>query len=149
MILRGAVITWLKDDLKLIASPGETEALAFEANPKDHAYLVPAFTGLGAPYWDSEAEGILTGITRTTKRAEIVRAGLDCIAYQITDVVKAISEESGIGAAYAAGIAAGIYNREEVFRQMSRTKFSPKMDASERNEKYQGWKAAVEQVLTD
>lgn len=92
----GAVITWLKDDLKLIASPGETEALAFEANPKDHAYLVPAFTGLGAPYWDSEAEGILTGMTRTTKRAEIVRAGLDCIAYQITDVVKAMSENPAL-----------------------------------------------------
>ena len=183
----GAVITWLKDDLKLIASPGETEALAFEANPKDHAYLVPAFTGLGAPYWDSEAEGILTGMTRTTKRAEIVRAGLDCIAYQITDVVKAMSEESGIaigelrvdggptrnkylmqfqsdiaevsvqvpsaeelsgiGAAYAAGIAVGIYDREEVFSQMSRTRFSPKMDAAERDQKYQGWKKAVAQVL--
>lgn len=185
----GAVITWLKDDLHLITSPGETEALALESNPKDHTYLVPAFTGLGAPYWDSVAEGILTGMTRTTKRAEIVRAGLDCIAYQITDVVKAMSEESGIaigelrvdggptknkylmqfqsdiadvavqvpsaeelsgiGAAYAAGIAVGIYNREEVFGQMSRTKFSPKMDASERNEKYQGWKKAVAQVLTD
>lgn len=185
----GAVITWLKDDLQLITSPGETEALALESNPKDHTYLVPAFTGLGAPYWDSEAEGILTGMTRTTKRAEIVRAGLDCIAYQITDVVKAMSEESGIaigelrvdggptknkylmqfqsdiadvavqvpsaeelsgiGAAYAAGIAVGIYSREEVFGQMSRTKFSPKMDTSEKNEKYQGWKKAVAQVLTD
>lgn len=77
----GAVITWLKDDLKLIASPGETEALAFEANPKDHAYLVPAFTGLGAPYWDSEAEGILTGESRTTKESgdRPCRSGLHCI----------------------------------------------------------------------
>ena len=114
-------------------------------------------------YWDSEASGILTGITRTTGRAEIVRAGLESIAYQITDVVNAMSEESGIkiqelrvdggptrnkylmqfqsdiadvtvqvpsaeelsgiGAAYAAGIAAGIFDREKVFSQMTRTNF--------------------------
>ena len=92
----GAVITWLKDDLELISSPGETEQLAKESNPADKSYLVPAFTGLGAPYWDSEATGILTGMTRTTKRKEIVRAALDCIAYQITDVIKAMSTESGI-----------------------------------------------------
>ena len=91
----GAVITWLKDDLELISSPGETEQLAKESNPADKSYLVPAFTGLGAPYWDSEATGILTGMTRTTKRREIVRAALDCIAYQITDVIKAMSTESG------------------------------------------------------
>lgn len=184
----GAVITWLKDDLELITSPGETEGLALAANPKDKTYLVPAFTGLGAPYWDSEASGIISGMTRTTKRAEIVRAGLDCIAYQITDVIEAMSEESGIaigelrvdggptrnrylmqfqsdmahvtvqvpsaeelsgiGAAYAAGIAEGIYNRDEVFAKMSRTKFEPAMDRSVRNEKYQGWKHAVSQVLT-
>ena len=92
----GAVITWLKDELKLISSPSETEILANKANPGDRSYLVPAFSGLGAPYWDSEASGILTGITRTTGRAEIVRAGLESIAYQITDVVNAMSEESGI-----------------------------------------------------
>lgn len=184
----GAVITWLKDDLELITSPGETEALALAANPKDKTYLVPAFTGLSAPYWDSEAAGIISGMTRTTKRAEIVRAGLDCIAYQITDVIEAMSEESGIaigelrvdggptrnrylmqfqsdmahvtvqvpsaeelsgiGAAYAAGIAVGLYVRDEVFAKMSRTKFEPAMDAETRNEKYEGWKHAVSQVLT-
>lgn len=184
----GAVITWLKDDLELISSPAETEALALKANPNDKTYLVPAFTGLGAPYWDSEATGVISGVTRTTKRAEVVRAGLDCIAYQITDVIEAMSEESGIqigelrvdggptrnkylmqfqsdmahvtvqvpsaeelsgiGAAYAAGIAAGIYTKEEVFEKMSRTKFQPKMDKEVRNEKYNGWKKAVSQVLT-
>ena len=66
----------------------------------------------------------------------------------VTVQVPSAEELSGIGAAYAAGIAAGIYNSEEVFGQMSRTKFSPKMDASERNEKYQGWKKAVVQVLS-
>lgn len=184
----GAVITWLKDDLELIENPGETETLAYAANPKDKTYLVPAFTGLGAPYWDSEATGVITGMTRTTKRAEVVRAGLDCIAYQITDVVEAMSKESnieirelrvdggptrnkylmqfqsdiakvnvqvpsaeelsGIGAAYAAGIAVGMYKKDEVFAKMNRTKFEPHMDAEEREEKYAGWKAAVAQVLT-
>ena len=62
----GAVITWLKDDVQLISSPGETEALAREANPADTSYLVPAFSGLGAPYWDSLAKATLTGMTRTT-----------------------------------------------------------------------------------
>lgn len=184
----GAVITWLKDDLKLIDSPAETESLALEANPADKTYLVPAFTGLGAPYWDSDATGVLTGLTRTTRKNEVVRAGLDCIAYQITDVVEAMSEESGIaigelrvdggptrnqylmqfqsdiarvnvqvpsaeelsgiGAAYAAGIAEGIYTREEVFAKMSRRKFEPQMGDEERNRKYTGWKNAVAQVLT-
>lgn len=184
----GAVITWLKDDLKLISSPGETEELALKANPKDRTYLVPAFTGLGAPYWDSDATGVISGLTRTTGRNEVVRAGLDCIAYQITDVIEAMSEESGIaigelrvdggptrnrylmqfqsdmahvtvqvpsaeelsgiGAAYAAGIAAGIFTREEVFAKMTRTKFEPAMDQTVRDEKYQGWKKAVGQVLT-
>lgn len=183
----GAVITWLKDDLELISSPGETEQLAKESNPADKSYLVPAFTGLGAPYWDSETTGILTGMTRTTKRKEIVRAALDCIAYQITDVIKAMSTESGIdiselrvdggptknkylmqfqsdiahvtvqvpsseelsgiGAAYAAGIAAGIYNKKEVLNKMTRIRFTPQMQPEERAQKYAGWKNAVEQVL--
>lgn len=183
----GAVITWLKDDLELISSPDETEQLARESNPADKSYLVPAFTGLGAPYWDSEATGILTGMTRTTKRKEIVRAALDCIAYQITDVIKAMSAESGIdiselrvdggptknkylmqfqsdiahvtvqvpsseelsgiGAAYAAGIAVGIYNKEEVLNKMTRTRFTPQMQSGECVQKYAGWKNAVEQVL--
>ena len=183
----GAVITWLKDDLELISSLGETEQLAKESNPADKSYLVPAFTGLGAPYWDSEATGILTGMTRTTKRKEIVRAALDCIAYQITDVIKAMSTESGIdiselrvdggptknkylmqfqsdiahvtvqvpsseelsgiGAAYAAGIAAGIYNKKEVLNKMTRIRFTPQMQPEERAQKYAGWKNAVEQVL--
>lgn len=183
----GAVITWLKDDLELITSPAETEKLARESNPADQSYLVPAFTGLGAPYWDSEATGIITGMTRTTKRREIVRAALDCIAYQITDVIKAMSTESGIdiselrvdggptknkylmqfqsdiahvtvqvpsseelsgiGAAYAAGIAAGIYNKKKVLNKMTRTRFTPQMQSEKSTQKYAGWKNAVEQVL--
>ncbi len=91
----GASVTWLRDSLQLVAGPAETEALARKANPEDISYFVPAFTGLGAPYWASEATGLFTGITRRTGRAEMVRAVLDSIAYQIGDVVKAMREESG------------------------------------------------------
>ena len=92
----GAVITWLKDDLGLIQSAVETGELAESASLEDHTYLVPAFTGLGAPWWRDDVRGILTGISRTTRRAEIVRAALDCIAYQITDVLRAMEEDAGI-----------------------------------------------------
>ena len=88
------MITWLKDDMKLVSSPSETEELAGLANKEDTAYLVPAFTGLGAPYWNSKAKASIVGITRTTGRAEVVKAGLECIAYQITDIVKAMGEDA-------------------------------------------------------
>lgn len=92
----GAVITWLKDDVKLINSASETEELAKSANPKDKTYLVPAFTGLGAPYWDEKARASISGMTRTTGKAEIVRAALDSIAYQITDLVEAMEQDTGM-----------------------------------------------------
>ena len=92
----GAVITWLQKDLGLIASAKETQELAESANPGDTTYLVPAFTGLGAPYWDSKAKAIICGITRTTGKAEMARAALDCIVYQISDVVNVMAEDSGI-----------------------------------------------------
>lgn len=92
----GAVITWLQKDLKLIESAKETAELALAANKSDKTYLVPAFTGLGAPYWDSKATASIVGMTRTTGKNEIVKAALDCIAYQITDIVKLMHEESGI-----------------------------------------------------
>lgn len=90
----GAVITWLKDDLKLIQSPGETQSLAEDAVKDDSLYLIPAFSGLGAPYWDSHATAAIVGMTRTTGKAEVVRAGIECIAYQITDIIKAMSEDA-------------------------------------------------------
>ena len=90
----GAVITWLKDDMELIQSPAETEELCRKAEADDSLYFVPAFTGLGAPYWNSEAKGALSGITRTTRKAEMVRAGVECIAYQIADVVNAMSQDA-------------------------------------------------------
>lgn len=92
----GAVISWLKDTIGLISDPGEVEPLIARANPKDKAYFVPAFTGLGAPWWDTGATGMLTGITRTTGRAEIVKACAECIPYQIADVLDALRADSGL-----------------------------------------------------
>jgi glycerol kinase len=92
----GAVIKWLVEDLGLIASSKNAGPLAQEANPADTSYLVPAFSGLGAPHWVSGARACLCGMTRSTGRAEIVKAAEESIAYQITDVVRAIQEESGV-----------------------------------------------------
>ena len=92
----GAVISWLKHDVQLICSAEETEHLAEQAEQNDNLYFVPAFTGLGAPYWNSHAQAALLGITRTTGRNEIVRAGLECIAYQVADVVNAMVQDSKI-----------------------------------------------------
>ncbi|MDR2786249.1 MAG: glycerol kinase, partial [Treponema sp.] len=92
----GAVIKWLVDDLGLISSSKEAGPLALTANPADTSYLVPAFSGLGAPHWVSGARACLCGMTRGTRRAEIVKAAEESIAYQITDVVRAIQEESGV-----------------------------------------------------
>ncbi|HJB28836.1 MAG TPA: glycerol kinase GlpK [Candidatus Blautia faecavium] len=182
----GAVITWLKDDLELISSPGETQELAQKASKEDQTYLVPAFSGLGAPYWDSRAAAAVVGMTRTTKKAELVKAGLECIAYQIADVVKAMSEDagmkveelrvdggptrntylmqfqsdiaraavqvpdaeelSGIGPAYAAGLALGLWG-PEIFQKIQRKKYTPEMPEETAKIKYQGWKNAVEKVL--
>lgn len=92
----GAVISWLKNDLKIITSATEVEEIAYEANVLDKTYLVPAFTGLGAPYWKSDTSAILCGMTRTTGKAEIVKSALDSIAYQITDIVCLMAEESNL-----------------------------------------------------
>ena len=92
----GAVITWLKDDLGLIESAVETERLAEEANSDDTTYLVPAFTGLGAPYWDDAARASLTGMSRLTGKREIVKAALECIAFQVTDILRAMERDAGI-----------------------------------------------------
>lgn len=94
----GAVITWMKEDLRLFDTVSQCEKLANSACLKDTVYLVPAFTGLGAPYWASEAKGMICGMTRNTRREEIIRAGLDCIAYQIRDVLESIAKSTGIQA---------------------------------------------------
>ncbi|BEU88865.1 glycerol kinase GlpK [Selenomonas sp. TAMA-11512] len=91
----GASVTWLKEDLELIRSASEVEALARASNPHDESVFVPAFTGLNAPYWVSDARGVFTKISRTTGKKELCRAVLDAIAMQITDIVELMKEEGG------------------------------------------------------
>ena len=181
----GAVISWLKDDVKLIGSAAETEALARAAHPDDKTYLVPAFTGLGAPYWRNDASAMISGMSRLTGNAELVRAALDCIVYQITDIVRAMEQDTGLpleslrcdggptkngylmqlqsdilgskveisqteelsacGAAFMAGIACGIWD-ETIQSSIQRNSNERTMDPATAQEKYSGWKKAVETV---
>jgi glycerol kinase len=90
IFIAGAAVQWLRDGLKIIATAGETEALAKAADPAQAVYLVPAFTGLGAPYWDGHARGALFGLTRATGRAEIARAALEAVCYQTRDLLEAM-----------------------------------------------------------
>ncbi len=185
----GAVISWLKDKVELIDSSDETEYYASIANPADHTYLVPAFSGLGAPYWNSDASAILYGMTRNTGKAEIVRAALESIAYQITDIIEAMRQDTGIeitelrvdggptknrylmqfqsdllsiplrvpktdelsvvGAAYTAGIAFGVYDKDKVFSEIEAVQFHPDMEQEIRAEKLKGWKEAVNMIMKD
>src|SRR5690606_20078786 len=92
----GAVVQWLRDGLGLIANTSESEGLAASVEDTEGVYLVPAFTGLGTPYWNPHARGMITGLTRGAGKAHIVRAALESIAYQNLDVLQAMEEESGI-----------------------------------------------------
>lgn len=93
----GAVVTWMKDNLGLLKEAAESEAMAAEASPGDCTYLVPAFSGLGAPYWKSDVLAMFCGMSRTTGRKELVRAGLESIAYQIGEVEGIMREAAGGG----------------------------------------------------
>lgn len=92
----GAVVQWLRDGLKIIDCADESETLARKVEDSGGVYIVPAFTGLGAPYWDASARGIITGITRGTMREHIARAALESIAYQVCDLVSAMEKDAGI-----------------------------------------------------
>lgn len=183
----GASITWLKDNVELIDSAAETAQLAKAANPTDRTYFIPAFTGLGAPYWDSGATGMFTGITRVTGKSELVKAVVESIAYQIGDITSLMEDESGrqitglrvdggptrndylmqfqadildrpvevpdieelsaMGAAYAAGISAGIYENKKVFSSISRIKYMSGMSQEKRDSLTDGWQKSVKRAL--
>jgi glycerol kinase len=185
----GAVIKWLVDDLNLIKSAELSSEYALKANPEDETYIVPAFSGLGAPYWDSDARAIICGMSRTTGKTEIVRAAVECIAFQIMDVVNTMLETagiadkslrvdggatrnnylmqfqsdmldipvlvseyeelSGIGVSYMAGIALGLYDKDEVFAQLKHTSFMPSMNIEKRHNKVCGWRKAIEMLLEE
>ena len=95
----GAVVQWLRDGLKIINDADESETLARKVEDSGGVYIVPAFTGLGAPYWDASARGTITGITRGTTREHIARAALESIAYQVCDLVSAMEKDAGINIA--------------------------------------------------
>jgi glycerol kinase len=185
----GAVVQWLRDEMKMISSAAETAALAAEAKDLP-VYLVPAFTGLGAPYWAPEARGALTGLTRDAGRPEIVRAALDSVCYQTRDLMEAmdadargletralrvdggmvsndwfcqrladllgrpverpeITETTALGAAYLAGLAAGVWPSKDALADLWRLgrRFDPELGADARDTAYAGWQRAVERVL--
>jgi len=173
----------------MIKNPIELKEQLMAANQEDSTILVPAFTGLSAPYWRGDAKAMLYGMTRSTGKAEVIKAAVESIAYQITDVLKimervsntdmkelrvdggptqnqylmqfqsdmadttvcvASSEElSAIGAGYMAGIAVGLYDKEEVFQNLSYQKYVPEMNPKNRDKKYEEWKKAVSMVLNE
>jgi len=185
----GAVVQWLRDELKIISSASESELKAKSVKDNGEVYFVPAFTGLGAPYWDAEARGTITGLTRGATRAHIIRAALESIAYEVYDLVRAMEKDSGIkitklavdggasqnnflmqfqsdilncrairpkitettalGAAYVAGISAGLWTgTNEIKAKASAGKiFSPEMGEEERAKLLDGWHRALKQTL--
>ncbi|MBQ9384161.1 MAG: glycerol kinase GlpK [Ruminiclostridium sp.] len=94
VFIAGAVVKWLRDELCMIRTASETEDIAKSVPDNGGVYLVPAFTGLGAPYWDSGARGTMTGLTRASGRAHIVRAALESVAYQVYDVLKVMEKDT-------------------------------------------------------
>ena len=185
----GATIQWLRDELKLIATVEESEQLARGTADDLKVYLVPAFTGLGAPYWDTNARGSIFGMTRDTGIKEIVTAGLMSVCYQTKDLVEAITadgaslnslkvdggmannnfvnqkladlldcevqrptitETTALGAAYIAGLQAGVFSSlEEITQKWQLDQaFEPTKDQSWRDTQYFGWNAAVKKTRT-
>lgn len=98
VFVAGAAVQWLRDGLGMIVNAAETEALATSVNDTNGVYFVPAFVGLGAPYWDMNARGAIVGLTRGATRAHIVRAALEAMAYQTRDVIECMQQDSGIKA---------------------------------------------------
>lgn len=96
VFIAGAVVQWLRDGLKLIATSGEVETLAGQVTDNGGVYMVPAFAGLGAPYWNQEAKGLIIGITRGTTDAHVARAAVESIAFQTMDVLKAMEADANI-----------------------------------------------------
>lgn len=94
VFIAGAAVQWLRDELRLVATAAETESIAAGVEDTQGVYMVPAFTGLGAPYWRPEARGVICGLTRGTTRAHLIRATLESIAYQTRDVVEAMQRDA-------------------------------------------------------
>jgi glycerol kinase len=191
IFIAGAAVQWLRDGLGIIDKASETGPLADAADEGQDVYLVPAFVGLGAPYWDAECRGAMFGLTRGTGRAEFARAALEAVCYQTRDLLEAmrgdwgaaretvlrvdggmvasdwtmqrladilaapvdrpkVLETTAVGAAYLAGLKAGVYPGLAGFSKSwaLQTRFTPNLDAAARESKYAGWKDAVSRTLT-
>ena len=190
IFIAGAAVQWLRDGIQIINKASETEAMCEGLDSNKGVYLVPAFTGLGAPHWDPDARGAIFGLTRDTGRAEIARATVESVCYQTYDLFKAMSDDgvtptslkvdggmvynnwmvqhlsnvlgipvdrpkvletTALGAAYLAGLQAGLYGSlEEVRANWQReAHIEPNMDVETRQELLSGWRKAVGKVLTD
>lgn len=191
VFIGGAVIQWLRDEMKFFSDAADTEYFATKVENNGGVYLVPAFTGLGSPYWDMYARGIITGLTRGTGRNHIIRAALESIAYQSRDLIEAMKEDSGLainllkvdggasannflmqfqadildteverpqiteitglGAAYLAGLSIGFWkDREEIRRNWKLNKrFSNKMSKEMREKNLKGWKKAIKKAKSE
>ncbi|MGH8325605.1 MAG: FGGY family carbohydrate kinase, partial [Steroidobacteraceae bacterium] len=185
----GALVQWLRDNLGLIASSGQIEALAREAPDNGGVYFVPAFSGLYAPHWNAGARGTLIGLTQHSTRAHLARAVLESAAYQTVDILEAMERDGGsarselrvdggmaanellmqfqadilgtpvvrprvtettsLGAAYAAGLAAGYWSSEEELtgHWAVGKRFTPAMDAEQRRRLLASWRKAVGRSL--
>jgi glycerol kinase len=191
IFIAGAAVQWLRDGLKLVATAAETGTLAAAADAADAVYLVPAFVGLGAPWWDAEARGALYGLSRKSGPAEISRAALEAVGYQTRDLLEAMRadwpaaervvlrvdggmtpsdytmqfladmtnapvdrpvfmETTALGAAYLAGLKAGVCPDLDGFAATWRLdrRFEPQMDEATRERKWSGWQDAVRRTLT-
>ncbi|MEL7092972.1 MAG: FGGY-family carbohydrate kinase, partial [Pseudomonadota bacterium] len=189
IFIAGAVVQWLRDGLGIIQTASETEALVTDA--QDGAIIVPAFTGLGAPYWNPDCRGAVYGITRDTGPAEMARAALESIGYQTRDLWEAMMadwpgasdavlrvdgglsandwamqflsdmlgapvdrpagvETTALGAAWLAGMRAGVYpDRAGFAATWARdVQFTPSMDAETRDARYARWSRAVQATMS-
>ena len=191
IFIAGAVVQWLRDGLKMIREAKETQPLAEAADPAQDVVLVPAFTGLGAPYWNADCRGAIYGLTRGSGPAELAKAALESVGYQTRDLLEAmradwqgaaqgvlrvdggmvasdwtmqfladiigapvdrpvITETTALGAAWLAGMQAGLYPDAEGFARtwaLDR-QFAPVMDETRRAAKYARWKRAVAATLS-
>jgi glycerol kinase len=190
IFIAGAGVQWLRDGLKIVKNAQETGALAKLADKNQNVYLVPAFVGLGAPYWNADARGALFGLTRGTTNKELARAALEAVCYQTNDLLEAMKRDWGssgttilrvdggmtasdwtmqflsdilgapvdrptvlettaLGAAYLAGLQAGLLSQPEIFAKTWKRekRFTPKMDPAMRAKKLGGWKEAVRKLL--
>ena len=191
IFVAGAAVQWLRDGLGIIGSAADSGVLAARADPAQTIYLVPAFTGLGAPYWDADARGALFGLTRNTGPAELARAALESVAYQTRDLIDAmradwqadsatvlrvdggmvasdwtmqcladqlgapvdrptVLETTALGAAYLAGLAAGVCPEPAAFAEgwsLDR-RFVPVLGPAVREARQSGWREAVQRTLS-